>query len=99
MANTDLIDIEQVALLRGPQGTLFGKNTTAGVLNLQTRLPTFQPEYKFETSGGDYGFYQVRGAVSGPLYEDVLAGRISATHSPENGFVEDIYDGRNLNGY
>ncbi len=99
MANTDLIDIEQVALLRGPQGTLFGKNTTAGVLNLQTRLPTFQPEYKLETSGGNYGYYQVRGAVSGPLYEDLLAGRISASRSHQNGFVEDIFDGRELNGY
>src|SRR5512142_3009402 len=60
MANVDLFDLEQVALLRGPQGTLFGKNTTAGVLNLQTRLPTFQPEYRFEASGGNYGFSQVR---------------------------------------
>jgi iron complex outermembrane recepter protein len=99
MANVDLIDLEQVALLRGPQGTLFGKNTTAGVLNLQTRLPTFRPEYKFETSAGNYGYYQVRGAVSGPLYEDVLAGRISASRSRETGFVEDITDGRDLNGY
>jgi iron complex outermembrane receptor protein len=99
MANVDLIDIEQAALLRGPQGTLFGKNTTAGVLNLQTRLPTFQPEYKLETSGGNYGYYQVRGAVSGPLYQDVLAGRISVAHSRENGFVEDIIDGRHLNGF
>src|SRR5215471_19290819 len=72
MANVDLFDLEQVALLRGPQGTLFGKNTTAGVLNLQSRLPVFQPEYKLETSGGDYGYYQVRGAASGPLVADVL---------------------------
>ena len=99
MANADLIDLEQVALLRGPQGTLFGKNTTAGVLNLQTRQPTFSPEYKFETSGGDYGYYQVRGAVSGPIVEDMLAGRISAARSHEGGFVEDITDGRELNGY
>jgi iron complex outermembrane receptor protein len=99
MANMDLIDLEQVALLRGPQGTLFGKNTTAGVLNLQTRLPTFQPEYRLETSGGNYGYYQVRGAVSGPLIGDELAGRISVARSHEDGFVEDITDGRKLNGY
>jgi len=99
MANVDLIDLEQVSLLRGPQGTLFGKNTTAGVLNLQTRQPTFQPEYKFESSAGNYGFYQVRGAVSGPLYDDVLAGRISVARSRQDGFVEDITDGRDLNGF
>ena len=99
MANVDLIDLEQVALLRGPQGTLFGKNTTAGVLNLQTRQPTFQPEYKFEASGGNYGFYQVRGSASGPLYGDALAGRISLARSRQDGFVEDITDGRDLNGF
>jgi iron complex outermembrane receptor protein len=99
MANVDSFDLEQVALLRGPQGTLFGKNTTAGVLNLQTRQPTFQPEYRFETSGGNYGFYQVRGSASGPLYDDALAGRISVARSRRDGFVQDITDGRELNGF
>ena len=99
MANLDLIDLQQVALLRGPQGTLFGKNTTAGVLNLQTQLPTFQPEFKIETSGGDYGYYQVRGAASGPLVGERLAGRISVARSHKDGFVDDIFDGRELNGY
>jgi iron complex outermembrane receptor protein len=99
MANLDLIDLDQVALLRGPQGTLFGKNTTAGVLNLQTQLPTFEPEYKLETSGGDYGYYQVRGAASGALIGNELAGRISVARSHKDGFVDDIIDGRELNGY
>lgn len=99
MANLDLIDIDQVALLRGPQGTLFGKNTTAGVLNLQTRLPTFRPEYDFEASGGDYGYNRVRASASGPVFGDVLAGRISAAHSREAGFIHDITDGRRLNGF
>src|SRR3569833_1511754 len=94
MANVDLFGLEQGALLRGPQGTLFGKNTTAGVLNLQTRLPTFQPEYRFEASGGNYGFYQVRGSASGPLYEDILAGRVSVARSRQDGFVEDLTNGR-----
>jgi iron complex outermembrane receptor protein len=99
MANLDLIDIDQVALLRGPQGTLFGKNTTAGVLNLQTQLPTFEPQFRLETSGGDYGYYQVRGAASGPLIGNELAGRISVARSHKDGIVDDIFDGRQLNGY
>ncbi len=82
-----------------PQGTLFGKNTTAGVLNLQTQLPTFDPQVKVETSAGDYSCDQVRGAASGALIGDVLAGRISLARSHKDGFVDDIIDGRKLNGY
>lgn len=99
MANLDLIDIDQIALLRGPQGTLFGKNTTAGVLNLTTRQPSFTPEFNAETSGGDYGYYQVRAAATGPLFGDKLAGRISYARSHKDGFIDDITDGRKLNGY
>ena len=44
MAVQDLLDLERIEVLKGPQGTLFGKNTTAGVLNLQTRAPGFTSE-------------------------------------------------------
>lgn len=67
MAVFDLLDIEQLELLRGPQGTLFGKNTTAGVLNISTRAPTFTTERTVEVSGGQDGYFQGRGTVSGPL--------------------------------
>ncbi|EPO7857175.1 TonB-dependent receptor [Pseudomonas aeruginosa] len=77
MAVFDLLDIEQLELLRGPQGTLFGKNTTAGVLNISTRAPTFTAERTVEVSGGQDGYFQGRGTVSGPLGE-TLAGRLSA---------------------
>ena len=96
MANQDLVDIDQVALLRGPQGTLFGKNTTAGVLNISTRAPSFTPDAEAEASGGNYGYSQVRGAAGGPL-DDTLAGRISASRTYRDGYVDDIFDGRKLN--
>ena len=73
----DFTDIEQVEILRGPQGTLFGKNTTAGAISITTRAPTFKPEASAEVSYGDFDFMQVRASVSGALLGDKIAGRIS----------------------
>jgi len=98
MANQDLVDIDQVALLRGPQGTLFGKNTTAGVLNITTRAPNFKPSAEAEVSGGNYGYYQARAAVNGALVDDTLAGRLSASRTDRDGYVQDGTDGRKLDG-
>jgi iron complex outermembrane receptor protein len=97
MANQDFVDIDQVALLRGPQGTLFGKNTTAGVLNITTRLPSFTPDGTVEASGGNYGYYQVRGTLSGPLTDDTLAGRLSYAKTSRDGYIDDVTDGHRLN--
>ncbi|CAD5110168.1 TonB-dependent receptor [Zestomonas carbonaria] len=97
MAVFDLLDIEQLELLRGPQGTLFGKNTTAGVLNISTRKPTFTPESSIEFSGGERGYFQGKGSVSGPLTE-TLAGRLSAYRTREDGFIENTFNGDDLNG-
>ena len=99
MANVDLIDIDQVELLRGPQGTLFGKNTTAGVLNISTKAPSFTPEGVAEVSGGGVDYFQARAAYSGPLIGNELAGRISVVDSHQGGFVNDIYNGGKYNGY
>jgi len=98
MANLDLIDLDQIALLRGPQGTLFGKNTTAGVLNITTRQPTFQPEGGIEASYGDYNYDQVRGVWSQPLITDQLAARVAFSRTSRDGFVRDSTTGADLNG-
>lgn len=97
MAAFDLLDIEQLDLLRGPQGTLFGKNTTAGVLNITTRGPTFTPESTFEVSGGERGYFQGKGSVSGPL-TDTLAGRLSFYRTRDDGYLDNDYDNRKLLG-
>ena len=100
MANQDLFDIDQISLLRGPQGTLYGKNTTAGVLNISTRPASFTPEGSIEASAGEYGdasYYQVRSSISGPLIDDQLAGRIAFSKTMRDGFLDDVTDGRNLN--
>ena len=100
MANQDLTDIDQISLLRGPQGTLYGKNTTAGVLNIVTRPASFTPEGSVEATAGEYGdasYYQVRSSITGPLIDDELAGRIAFSKTMRDGFLNDVTDGRNLN--
>ena len=97
MAVFDLMDIEQLEVLRGPQGTLFGKNTTAGVINISTRAPSFTPERSIETSVGEDGYFQTKGTVSGPL-SDTLAGRFSAYRTRNDGDIKNEYDGHTLNG-
>lgn len=92
----DLIDIERVEVLRGPQGTLFGKNTTAGALNITTRAPTFAPEGLFEGSIGTHGFVQTKASISGPL-GDTLAGRLTVGKSERDGYVFSTATGRNVN--
>ncbi|MBY8959808.1 MULTISPECIES: TonB-dependent receptor [unclassified Pseudomonas] len=97
MAVFDLMDIEQLEVLRGPQGTLFGKNTTAGVINISTRAPTFTPERSIETSFGEDGYFQTKGTISGPI-NDELAGRFSAYRTRSDGDIKNEYNGHDLNG-
>ncbi|MCY1341153.1 Vitamin B12 transporter BtuB [compost metagenome] len=97
MAVFDLLDVEQLELLRGPQGTLFGKNTTAGVINISTRKPTFTPERTLEVSGGERGYFQGKGTVSGALTE-TLAGRLSAYRTRDDGYIDNQHDDRTFIG-
>ena len=69
-------DVQQVEVLRGPQGTLFGKNTTAGAINVTTRKPSFTRETQAELNYGSLGLVQVKASTTGPLSEKV-AGRLS----------------------
>jgi iron complex outermembrane receptor protein len=97
MAVFDLLDVEQIELLRGPQGTLFGKNTTAGVLNITTRRPSSTPQGSFASSVGEDGYSQNQASFSGPL-NDTLSGRIAAYRTYENGYVKNEFDGHTLGG-
>jgi iron complex outermembrane receptor protein len=97
MAAFDALDVQQLELLRGPQGTLFGKNTTAGVLNIATRKPTFNPERSIELSGGQFGYGQAKLVLSGGL-TDTLAGRLSAYKTRDDGYITNLYDGGKVQG-
>src|SRR5688572_28213605 len=85
----DFIDVERVEVLRGPQGTLFGKNTTAGAILVTTRKPSFTPEYDFELGYGDDAFVQAKGSLSGPL-GDTVAGRLSLTSTTRDGVLYNV---------
>ncbi|PLK43560.1 TonB-dependent receptor [Emticicia sp. TH156] len=85
----DFIDIEQVEVLRGPQGTLFGKNTTAGAFNITTRQASFTPGASFELSYGNFGYIQAKGSITGPLSKK-LAARVSFTGTQRDGLLFNV---------
>jgi iron complex outermembrane receptor protein len=86
----DFVDVERIEILRGPQGTLYGKNTTAGAVNISTRPPSFTPEAKIEVSGGNYDFLQIKGTASAPIIADTLAVRISVSRSSRKGTIYNV---------
>ena len=85
-ATLDFLDLERIEVLRGPQGTLFGKNTTAGAINVTTRRPSFTPQSDFELNYGNLGFVQAKGSVTGALFSKV-AGRVSFSGTQRDGTV------------
>jgi len=85
-ATLDFLDVERIEVLRGPQGTLFGKNTTAGAVNVTTKKPTFTPESDFELNVGNIGYVQTKASVAGRLAPK-LAGRISFSGTRRDGLV------------
>lgn len=94
----DFSDIEQIEVLRGPQGTLFGKNTTAGAISITSKAPTFTPEASEELSVGSYNFVQARASASGPLIGDTLAFRISELTTRRDGVIDNVRTGAKQNG-
>ena len=95
----DLIDLSQIEVLRGPQGTLFGKNTTAGAINVTSRLPSFEPELTGEASLGNYNYAQIRVTGSAPLIADKAALRLSVSDTHRDGFLTNLWDNSKAQNY
>jgi iron complex outermembrane recepter protein len=92
----DFIDIERIEVLRGPQGTLFGKNTTAGAFNITTRAAKFKPGATFEVSYGNLGFVQAKASITGALTKK-LAGRLSFSGTQRNGTIKNVTTQQSVN--
>jgi iron complex outermembrane recepter protein len=92
----DFIDIEQVEVLRGPQGTLYGKNTTSGAFNITSRLPEFRPGGSFEVSYGNYGYIQAKTSITGPISK-TLAARVSFSGTQRDGTLFNVRTNRSIN--
>ena len=91
----DLLDMDRVEVLRGPQGTLFGKNTTSGAIHVVTKAPAFDSEIRGEVSGGEYGYAQAKASINGVLVDDVLAARVSFAATRRDGVIQNL----NVGGY
>ncbi len=93
-AFSDLLDIERIEVLRGPQGTLFGKNTSAGAVNVVTKLPVLTDSDGFaQVELGNYNHKRVATSFSAPIIDEVLGFRVAAAWSDRDGIYKDFHSG------
>lgn len=99
-AFADLIDLERIEVLRGPQGTLFGKNASAGLVSLVSKGGTDELEADLRAEYFEGNEYRLKGSVSGPLAQD-LSARLTGFYGSYDGNITNIFGGRNekVNGY
>lgn len=89
-----LFDMDNVQVLRGPQGTLFGRNTTAGIIKVDTRRPTDDMEGYLKASAGNMGTLNGEGAIGGSIIDDTLSGRVSFLRQNRDNWVDNGFTGQ-----
>ena len=90
MAFADFLDVERVEVLRGPQGTLYGRNSVGGTINIVTRQPTNTRETRARITAGSFDAVRADGAVSGPVIRDKVLASAAVLRSSRDGFVRDL---------
>lgn len=90
---TDLGEIERIEVLRGPQGTLSGRNATAGTINIVTKGPEFDLGGYGAASYGNYDYLRLEGGVTGPVVDGVLAARLDGSWTKRDGLIEQVTPG------
>ena len=83
----DLGELERIEVLKGPQGTLFGKNTSAGVINVVTKRPSSEFGANVELTAGDYGAMEGAASITGP-FSDAIAGRLYVASREHDGYLD-----------
>lgn len=95
----DLVDVDRIEVLRGPQGTLFGKNASAGVINIVSKNPTDEVHGYGDASYYSGNEYRLKGSVSGPIIKGKLDGSLSVLDAHFDGNVRDVIHNSKVNGY
>jgi outer membrane receptor protein involved in Fe transport len=93
---TDLGPLDRIEVLRGPQGTLFGRNTSAGLISIITAKPRFTPEVSGQVDLGNYGYRRLQASATGPV-GDTVALRLDGVWDKRDGFLKDVVSGRRIN--
>ena len=91
-----MYDLDRIEVLRGPQGTLYGKNATGGAISVYSRLPGDELEGYARAGYGNYDAFELEGAVTVPL-SSTLSARVAGTWSKRDGYVTDVRDGSRVN--
>jgi iron complex outermembrane receptor protein len=92
----DLYDVDRIEVLRGPQGTLFGANTTGGVVNVVTKQPTGEFGGFIKGAYGNYNRFDLSGSIEAPLVKDVLSLKVAGIHTQRKGWVTNVVDGSDM---
>lgn len=98
LKSNPVFDVKQVEVLRGPQGSLFGRNTTAGIIKFDTNKPTQTLQGRFSASYGSYGTTTFDGGIGGPIVADKLAFRVSTLYQHRDDWVDNTFTGVSADG-